>query len=248
MSETVKANRGLVNLERIPDSYVGRPFGFPKTRKVCPPIKVEFALGIPEALYPALGCFVDYASSIPHLRFAVLFGSTVTGEFRKKSDIDILLAFETDHDPELGPEAETALRVSSFIADKFDLANSFSFVYVNLRDPNLDPHFVWQVAKEGVVLWGNPALLLAALAQPRAEPLVLITYSTQGLDAATKGALHRTLYGYAVTKRVNGKEYHSARPGLVEGGGRRIALSLALSRLLFPSPSPHPNTLYFTIA
>jgi predicted nucleotidyltransferase len=198
MSKSVTANRGLVNL------------------------------GIPETLYPALGCFVDYAKSIPQLRFAVLFGSTVTGEFRKKSDIDILLAFETEHDPELGPEAEQALRVSSLIADRFDLANSFSFVYVNLRDPNLDPHFLWQVAREGVVLWGDPALLLEALARPRAEPLVLITYSTQGLDAATKGALHRTLYGYTVTKRVNGKEYHSARLGLVEGGGRRIAPGVLL--------------------
>ncbi|MBI4671518.1 MAG: hypothetical protein HY741_07610 [Chloroflexi bacterium] len=33
-------------LERIPNSYVGkRPFGFPKTRKVCPPIRLESALG-----------------------------------------------------------------------------------------------------------------------------------------------------------------------------------------------------------
>ncbi|MBI4671433.1 MAG: DUF559 domain-containing protein [Chloroflexi bacterium] len=32
-------------LERIPNSYVGkRPFGFPKTRKVCPPIRLESAL------------------------------------------------------------------------------------------------------------------------------------------------------------------------------------------------------------
>ncbi|MBI4670626.1 MAG: hypothetical protein HY741_03025 [Chloroflexi bacterium] len=36
---------GVMTLERIPNSYVGkRPFGFPKTRKVCPPIRLESAL------------------------------------------------------------------------------------------------------------------------------------------------------------------------------------------------------------
>ncbi len=193
MSKTPKADRGLVSLT------------------------------IPEVLYPVLGCFIDYAQQIPHLRCAVLFGSTVTGEFRKKSDIDILLVFETDHDPEFGPEAEAALRVSSLLADKYDLAHSLSFIYANLREPNLDPHFLWQVAKEGIVIWGDPTLLLEAMARTRAEPGLLVTYSTQGLDSATKGALHRTLYGYQVTKRVRGKEYHSARQGLLAQAGRRIA-------------------------
>jgi predicted nucleotidyltransferase len=198
MSRTANADRGLVNL------------------------------AIPEALYPALACFVDYAKNIPNLRFAVLFGSTVTGEFRHKSDIDILLAFETDHDPEFGPEAEAALDVSAFIASKYDLAHSFSFVYANLRDPNLDPHFLWQVAKEGIVLWGDPTLFLESMARARAEAWVLITYSTRGLDAATKGALHRYLYGYQVSKRVHGKEYHSARPGVLAGSGRKIAPGVLL--------------------
>jgi predicted nucleotidyltransferase len=198
MSRTAKANRGLVNL------------------------------AIPESLYPALGCFVDYARNIPNLRFAVLFGSTVTGEFRKKSDIDILLAFATDHDPEVGPEAKAALQVSSFIAGKYDLAHSFSFVFANLNDPNLDSHFLWQVAKEGIILWGDPAPLLESMARVRAEPMVLVTYSTRELDAATKGALHRHLYGYQVNKRVKGKEYHSAREGLLASVGRKIAPGVLL--------------------
>ena len=185
-------------------------------------------LGIQESLYAALGCFVDYAGHIPNLRFAVLFGSTVTGEFRKKSDIDILLVFETDHDPEFGPEAKAALQVSSFIATRYDLANRLSFVFANLREPNLDSHFLWQIAKEGIVLLGNPAPLLESMARPRAEPLMLMTYSTRGLDAATKGALHRTLYGYQVNKRVNGKEYHSAREGMLTRVGRKIAPGVLL--------------------
>lgn len=55
-----------------------------------------------------------------------------------------------------------------------------------------------------------------------------MTYSTRGLGAATKGALHRKLYGYHVNKRVNGKEYHSAREGLVASVGRKIAPGVLL--------------------
>jgi len=109
-----------------------------------------------------------------------------------------------------------------------NLAHSFSFVYANLQSPSLDAHFLWQVAKEGIVIWGDPAMGLEAMARSRAEPRILVTYSTRGLDAATKGALHRTLYGYQITKRVGGKEYHSARQGLLEQVGRRIAPGVAL--------------------
>jgi predicted nucleotidyltransferase len=185
-------------------------------------------LAIPELLYPALGCFVNYAQSIPNLRFAVLYGSAVTGEFRKKSDIDILLVFETDHDPEVGPEAKAALEVSSFIAEKYDLAHSFSFVFANLRDPNLDPHFLWQIAKEGVVLSGVPAPFLEPMASARAGPQMLIVYSTRGLKAAVKGALHRYLYGYRANKVVKGKEYHSERKGFLSAAGRKIAPGVLL--------------------
>ncbi len=56
----------------------------------------------------------------------------------------------------------------------------------------------------------------------RAEAYILLTYSTNGLTPALKAALHRTLYGYQVTKSVKGKECRSTRSGL-GSGDKRIA-------------------------
>ncbi|HID87576.1 MAG TPA: nucleotidyltransferase domain-containing protein [Anaerolineae bacterium] len=177
---------------------------------------------IPEELHPALTCFIDQARNIPNLKLAILFGSAVTGEFRKKSDIDILLLFDTDHNPELGEEMAAVSRVSSYVAQKYDLAHSFSFVMENLRDGQIDPHFLWTVAKEGIIIWGDPGLLLMPEPHPRLEPELLVTYSTQGLSAKDRGALHRALYGYRVEKRVRDKVYVSEKEGLIARFGRKL--------------------------
>lgn len=177
---------------------------------------------IPEELQPALACFIDQARNIPNLKLAVLFGSAVTGEFRKKSDIDILLLFDTDHNPELGEEMTVVSQVSSYVAQKYDLAPSFSFVMENLNDGQVDPHFLWTVAKEGIIIWGDPSLLLMPEPHPKLEPELLVTYSTQGLSARDKGALYRALYGYKVEKEVKGKVYVSEKEGLIARFGRKL--------------------------
>ncbi|MBI4675320.1 MAG: zinc-ribbon domain-containing protein [Chloroflexi bacterium] len=51
--------RSIALLERIPNSYVGkRPFGFPKTRKVCPPIRLESALVGVLFLFACVACLL----------------------------------------------------------------------------------------------------------------------------------------------------------------------------------------------
>ncbi len=179
-------------------------------------------MNIPQELYPALACFIARAGDVPNLKAAILFGSVVTGEFRRKSDIDILLLFDTDHNPELGPEAEATLELAAEIAERYDLAHSFSFVVENLRDSTLDPHFLWQVAREGVVIWADPALVLVSESQPRLEPALLVTYSTKGMTSRDKGALHRALYGYRVEKKAGDKIYVSERRGLIDRMARRL--------------------------
>lgn len=179
-------------------------------------------MNIPQKLYPALAHFIARAGEVPNLRAAVLFGSAVTGEFRRKSDVDVLLLFDTDHNPELGPEAEAALELGAEIAGRYDLAHSFSFVMENLRDSTLDPHFLWEVAREGIVIWADPALILVSEPHSRLEPALLVTYSTQGMTSRDKGALHRALYGYRVEKKVGDKVYVSEKQGLIERVGRRL--------------------------
>ena len=179
-------------------------------------------VNIPQELYPVLTHFIAWAGDIPNLRAAILFGSVVTGEFRRKSDIDVLLLFDTDHNPELGPEAEAALELAAEIARRYDLAHSFSFVMERLRGGDLDPHFLWEVTHEGVVIWADPALVLMSESHPGLEPALLVTYSTQGMTSRDKGALYRALYGYRVEKKTDDKTYVSEKQGLIAQVGRRL--------------------------
>ena len=73
--------------------------------------------------------FVSRADEIPNLVGVVLYGSAVTGDISKKSDIDLLLLFDCDHDPELGREASIAHGISSDVSLKHDLAFPLSFVF-----------------------------------------------------------------------------------------------------------------------
>jgi predicted nucleotidyltransferase len=105
---------------------------------------------IPDELMLPIMEFIRRADEISNLKAAVLFGSAVDGTMTKKSDIDVLLLFDTDHNPELGDEMKAALNLSGNIAKKFDLPYSFSFVAKNLNDPkDVEPDFLWRVAEKG---------------------------------------------------------------------------------------------------
>jgi len=185
-------------------------------------------VNIPRELYPALAQFVAGAHRIPNLKAAILFGSAVTGEFRRKSDIDVLLLFDTDHDPEMGPEAQAALALSAEVAAERNLAYPFSFVMENLHRGDLDPDFLWETVREGIVIWADPSLILLPASHPRLEPMLLITYSTQGMSGRDKGALHRALYGYRVEKKIGEKVYVSQKPGLISEMGHRLGPGVVL--------------------
>ena len=89
--------------------------------------------------------FVSRADEVPNLVGVVLYGSAVTGDVSKKSDIDLLLLFDCDHDPELGEEASIAHGISSDVSLKHDLAFPFSFVFVNLRElKEIESDFLWK--------------------------------------------------------------------------------------------------------
>ncbi len=187
-------------------------------------------IAIPEALYPALSRFVAGANRIPNLRAAILYGSVVTGEFRSKSDIDVLLLFDADHNPELGPEAEAALELSGEIARECDLPNSFSFTMENVQRGELTPDFLWEAAREGIVIWADPSMVLLSPSHSRLEPSLLVSYSTKGLSSKNKAALHRALYGYRVEKRAGTKRYVSQKPGLINESGTRLGPGVVLVR------------------
>lgn len=156
--------------------------------------------------------FIDNANRIPNLVGVVLFGSAVTGEISKKSDIDMLLIFDTDHDPEVGEEAGIAQKIATEISMKHDLVHPFSFVIVNKRSlEKLDPDFLWNVCKDGIMIWGRPEDILVEKDVPFLKPMVLVRYSLGDLSDKDKRRFLRSLY--SSKKRLIDKDTEKVGPG-----------------------------------
>lgn len=173
-------------------------------------------MNIPENLKGAIIDFINEADKIPNLKYIVLFGSVPKGEVSKKSDIDLLMLFDTDHNPEVGKEMDICLEISSQISQRYNLAHSFSFVMKNLNDPDdMDTDFLWNISKEGTIIWGKLDAELLKEPGKNLGPRSLITYSTKGLVSKGKSAIHRGLFGYRFSQRVKGKSYYSQRRGLI---------------------------------
>lgn len=178
---------------------------------------------IPDIFRPIIIDFISEAESIPHLICAVLFGSVLTGEVSKKSDIDILLLFDTDHDPAIGEEAELSHRIASKILKKHDFPNSFSFVFININDiSGTDSTFLWEVARGGIIIWAPADIELLRVPHAGLEPQVIILYSMKGLKTKDKVALSRALFGYRVEKIIKGKKYINQREGIVSKKGKKL--------------------------
>lgn len=162
---------------------------------------------------PLIG-FISQAQKIPNLSGMILFGSAATGNMSKKSDIDIVLVFETDHDPETGNEAEITYRMASDISKKYDLIYPFSFVFINKKNmKEIDADFLWTISKEGMIIWGKPQEILMTKPHPSLKPMMLIQYSTKNLDEKDKRKLLRWLY----TSKYNiiNKQKEKIGPGVL---------------------------------
>jgi predicted nucleotidyltransferase len=165
--------------------------------------------------------FIDRADKIPNLIGVVLFGSVVTGDISKKSDIDLLLVFDTDHNPEIGKEAKIAREIASNISIKYDLPYPFSFVFINKRNmKEIEPDFLWNVCKEGILIWGKPEDILMKSPHPSLEPMMLIRYSVKDLNEKDKRRLLRTLY--ASKKKLINKKSERLGPGTILTNARKF--------------------------
>jgi len=173
---------------------------------------------IAEKFQPIIADFVNRAEKIPNLICAILYGSIVKGEMHKKSDIDILLLFDTDHNPELGVESKIAHQISAEVMKKHPCPNPVSFVFSNLNaiEQN-EVDFLWNTAKEGVIIWGKPKQSMLKL-KDVLEPKLLISYSMNNLERKEKVRVHRALYGYKSRTTINGKLYFTKKDGLLKKG------------------------------
>lgn len=113
----------------------------------------------------------------------------------EKSDIDLLLIFDSDHNPEIGMESEIAHKIASDISLKRDLTHPFSFVFVNQRNmKEIELDFLWNVVRDGILIWGRAEDVIMRRDHPSLEPMVLIRYSMKELSEKDKRRLLRHLY------------------------------------------------------
>lgn len=169
---------------------------------------------IPEEYRLPLMDFREEAYKIPNLVSLIVFGSVVRNELSPKSDIDLLLVFDTDHNPELGDEATIAHQVAMEISIKYDLIHPFSLIFINQRNiEDTEPDFLWNVAREGILLWGKPSRAIYREPPSSLEPFLLVKYSTQNLDPGHKRKLIRKLY--TAKKRLIDKEKERLGPGVL---------------------------------
>lgn len=164
----------------------------------------------------AVNDFVERAGEIPNLVCAILFGSALESEISKKSDIDVLLLFDCDHNPEIGLESKKVHKIASEICSEHDLAHSFSFVFVNKQNlKEVEPDFLWNVLNRGIMIWGKPGKLLFKQPHPSLEPKLLVTFSIKGLEEKKRRGLMRSLYGYSGKRGIIDKGVERLGPGSI---------------------------------
>ena len=156
---------------------------------------------------------------IPTLQAIILFGSAAAGEMHKKSDIDLLFVFDTVTTPETNDEVAIIFRRAREIERKYKLENPFSFMLLH-RGEGIDADFLWEVTKNGSVLYLKPESVIGR--REYLSPSLLFSYSFQGAPPKDQMYVNRRLYGYR-SKVVHGeKEYVNEKPGLVQLYGKKM--------------------------
>jgi predicted nucleotidyltransferase len=153
------------------------------------------------------------------LEAVILFGSASRDETHEKSDINIFLLFNSPNNPETGIESRKVHQLAKIIETKNQLQHPFSFKFMN-QDENLDTDLLWEVVKDGMILYARPEILLGR--DNYLKPMALISYQYPELSPKEKAHIQRKLYGYQVKKEYKGKKYLNKKEGLVNQFGQKI--------------------------
>jgi len=128
------------------------------------------------------------AQRIPKLRQLVIYGSVAKGEEERRSDVDILLVFDTKEDPE---RTELARLATAEVGRAFAAAKCErrpQLMLTNLRD--VDRGFIRNISREGIVVWGRPLVLKGG---DILKPKVLFEYRVGGKSDPRKVRFYRAL-------------------------------------------------------
>ena len=128
------------------------------------------------------------AQRIPKLRQLVLYGSIAKGEEDRRSDVDLLLVFDTKEDPERTKLARLAMAEIGRAFSAAKCERRPQLMLTNLRD--VDREFIRNVSKEGIVVWGKPLVLKG---EEILKPKVLFEYRVGGKSDPRKVRFYRAL-------------------------------------------------------
>jgi predicted nucleotidyltransferase len=167
--------------------------------------------------------FAKMASRQDGILSIILFGSVARGDADKRSDIDILVVFDTEkRDLKELKERREISQMSLDMGKKFD--KNIQTVFSNKNFDGLDRQFVETVFREGEILFGkNPQVDIEKL---KLEPYSLFHYSLKELVSPEKMKIKRAFYGHETRKNYKGKIYKSCAKGLLdELGGKRTGIA-----------------------
>jgi len=146
--------------------------------------------------------FVKNVKNIPKLECIILFGSMARNEADKRSDIDLLLVFDSEN-----PKAYLSEVMS--IITSLKPHREIRPTITNLSD--YDEGFLQTVMREGKVLWGKVIVTTDKLLL---KPYRLISYGLTGLKPSKKVKISRLIHGYESKKTVDGSIKHYKYKGL----------------------------------
>lgn len=128
------------------------------------------------------------AQRIPKLRQLVLYGSVAKGEEDRRSDVDLLLVFDTKKDPERTELAHVATAEigRAFAAAKCERRPQL--MLTNLKD--IDKEFIRNISREGIVVCGRPLVLKG---EEILKPKVVFEYKVGGKSDPRKVRFYRAL-------------------------------------------------------
>jgi hypothetical protein len=86
---------------------------------------------------------------------------------------------------------------------------------MNKSDKKIDSDFLWNVAKEGIIIWGLPELKVFTTQSKDMKPRALFNYNLSGLIAREKKAVRRAFFGYRTVKKTPRKSYINSKEGLL---------------------------------
>ncbi|MFQ6063436.1 MAG: nucleotidyltransferase family protein, partial [Methanosarcinales archaeon] len=114
--------------------------------------------------------------------YIFLFGSVAREEEDKRSDVDLLVVFETKKNVEDLKDKKKVSNLALDLEKKYD--KNLQIVFTNKNFDGLDSYFLQQVLREGILLYANSFPI--QIKNFKLESYSLISYSLKNLSKPDK--------------------------------------------------------------